>query len=218
MKSAELSAYAHQEVFAEADGSLAVKYTITVANQTPDVPAEQASVKAVLGSRLSVYDRAGQTGGMHYVENIGWIPEGLDFSELSWLSAGNEALTRRRSSGRSSTSAAVRRGICFYAKIEESVQDPAEIPVLFFVSGNGVPGESVSWSGTELLEARTFAEDAEEPAADPEASEEEFRRRVQEYLDRNLSQEKSKRSGEYQADIPGSGNRGAGQYPERSYG
>ena len=84
---AELSVTAEQEVFTEADGTLAVKYIISVNNKTEKTDAEDITVKAVLGEQLSYYKKDGETDSLAFVEQLAQIPAGYDLDELKTYTA-----------------------------------------------------------------------------------------------------------------------------------
>ena len=162
-KKIELEGKVKQEVFQDADGSLAVKYTVEVTNKTAEGAAKDITVKAVLGKNCSWYSREGQTERLNYVEDLARIPEGLELKELQTYT--QEELEPYASAviWKSETvGGGQKKEYSFFAKVKETVTEGSEMQALFFVEGEKVKKENISWVNEELFAAAQDQEPSEQ--------------------------------------------------------
>ena len=148
-----------QEIFADADQMLSVKYTVTVVNQSDNAKAENVTVKAVLGSELSFFYREGQSSGLNYVENLGQIPDSLDLSEISILNS--EQLKPYGSAVIWTDETFVegeKKEYIFFAHVGDTVTGTENLPAMFFAGGKQVDETRIQWINGELLSQQKGSE------------------------------------------------------------
>ncbi len=156
---AVLESSVKQEVFRDTDGSLAVKYTVKVRNKTSDADADKVAVKAVLGEKLSWYEKEGQTAGLICISDIKQIPEGVNLRELKDIPA--EELDAYASAivwQEQTINGGQEKEYTFFAHVGEEIDSISDLPAIYIVDGNRIAPEKQQWLNQEILTKATTDE------------------------------------------------------------